>query len=98
MQVTITVNDPTDLEVYKHKPTTWDKVKKELTFSVNVSLVKCWRLIHKNGKVIDMFESGGQTMTIWDLFRGTEAECIEEIERLFLEVDEPENKNVKMAR
>lgn len=45
-----------------------------------------WRLVYADGKVIDIFESGGYTWTIKGLFAGTERECLGEIRRLKLEV------------
>jgi hypothetical protein len=46
---------------------------------------KEWRLVYRDGKVKDFFESEGYTWTIYNLFCGTEEECIREFEKLKLE-------------
>jgi len=46
---------------------------------------KCWRLVHDGAKVIELFETSGQTGTINTLFCSTnKEECDAEINRLGL--------------
>jgi len=89
MQVTIkNPKNYTETEVYKRDPATYNAIEKELRFEVNVSSIKkCWRLVHWNGKVKDLFESEGFTYTINYLFCGTKEKCLEEIKRLKLKED-----------
>ena len=68
--------------------TLWDGDKKELKFTVNVIKAgKCWRLVYKDNKVLDLFESDGETSSLNSLFGGTEKECLAEIERLELDYE-----------
>jgi hypothetical protein len=78
MQITIKTDKHQELEVYKHKPTscTYDTNKKELTFDVNVADGKTYRLVYDGNKFIDLIEGQGTTITIWDIFTGTEEECL----------------------
>jgi hypothetical protein len=45
---------------------------------------KKWRLVYNNGEIKDLFESGGYTWTINNLFCGSEKKCLDEIDRLHL--------------
>ncbi len=50
---------------------------------------KSWRLIHYGREVITLFESSGDTRTMWDAFEApTEQDCLDEIQRLGLEYEE----------
>jgi hypothetical protein len=79
MQITIKTDKYQELEVYKHKPTlcTYHAGKKELTFEANVAAGKDYRLVHDGDKFIDLIEGQGTTVTIWDIFTGTEEECLQ---------------------
>ena len=78
-------------EAYKRGFCTYDAVKDELSTKVNVSPhQKCWRLVHWDGVVKDLFESEGITHTINHLFVGTKEECISKIKELKLEYTPPE--------
>ena len=87
MQVTVTPTiSKEQYEVYKRDPLSWNPLSGELTFDANVSPpAKSWRLVYWNGEVRDLFESGGRTWTINNLFCGTEEECFGEIEKRGLE-------------
>lgn len=53
----------------------------------NISPDESWRLIHDNVKVIALFYSGGITETRHNLFvADTKEECLEEAQRLSLEI------------
>jgi len=71
---------------YRRGISTYDAIKNEVRFTCNVSPSneKCWRLLHWDGKVRDLFEAEGYTYTIDNLFCGTKAECLAEISRLGL--------------
>lgn len=67
------------------KAENYDDKKNELTIDANLSPDKpCWRLVHDGKIVVDMFESGGVTVTAHKLFCGTEEECQKEIDALSL--------------
>jgi hypothetical protein len=78
MQITIKVGKYQELVVYKSKPAscTYHTGRKELTFDVNVADGKLWRLVSKDNDFIALIEGQGTTMTIWDIFTGTEEECL----------------------
>lgn len=87
MIVTIKPRYPKECyEVYKRNPLVWNSITDELCFDVNVSSYEnCWRLVYWESKVVDLFESGGITHTINNLFWGSEKECLERIEQLKLQ-------------
>ena len=87
MQITVTPTVPKEqYEVYKRDPLSWDPLTGKLTFGANVSQpTKSWRLVYWDGKICDLFESGGRTWTINNLFCGTEGECLDEIKKENLE-------------
>lgn len=85
-----------EYEVYKRDSSTWNSVKEELTFDVNVSSGnRSWRLVHWNSKVIELFESEGYTRTINHLFEGTEKQCLAEIDRLKLKHGDIEDAKIQ---
>ena len=88
MKLDVSTKDYTAYEVYKRDPNTYDNIKKELTVNYNevTSEKETWRLIYYNGKVLNLFESKGTTQTISNLYVGTYEDCLEEIERLKLQV------------
>ena len=83
MKITISVDNYQELTVYKYKPTscTYATDKKELTFDVNVADGKAYRLVSNGNKFIALNEGQGITMTIWDIFEGTEEECLEVMDK-----------------
>ena len=82
-------------EAYKRGLCTYDVLKNELATKVNVSPhQKCWRLVHWDGVVKDLFESGGVTYTINHLFCGTKQECLDKIKDLKLEYTPSEEEDI----
>ena len=80
---------------YKRGLCTYDTLKNELTIDVNVSPhQKCWRLVHWDGVVKDLFESEGVTHTINHLFVGTEQECLSKIKELGLKYMPPDDGEI----
>ena len=54
---------------------------------------KSWRMTHKDGAVLNLFESNGVTSTKWSLFEGkTREECLKEAARLGLVVSDEINE------
>lgn len=93
MKITIKIDKYQDLEVYKSKPETciYNAIKKELTFDANVASGKEWRLIH-NDNFIDLVEGYGTTTTFWDIFTGTEEDCLRIMEEYNWEKPEWEDE------
>ena len=80
-------------EAYKRGLCTYDALKNELTTKVNVSpQQKCYRLVHWDGVVKDLFESEGVTNTINHLFVGTKEECLSKIKELGLKYTPPDER------
>ena len=50
---------------------------------------KCWRLVFRDGVVKNLFESGGITSTVNNLFCGTKEECLGKIKELKLKYTPP---------
>ena len=94
----IVVKNPKDYQkglAYKRGLCTYDAFKNELTVDVNVSpYQKCWRLVHWDGVVKDLFESSGVTYTINHLFVGTQKECMDKIKELGLKYTPPEDEGL----
>jgi hypothetical protein len=71
---------------------TYDSGKKEITYQVNKNKDKslAFHLVYDGEKVLNYFESNGETSTIHSLFVGTEEECQKEADVKGLKLPEPE--------
>ncbi len=75
----------TDYKVWKLGLADWSGLLQELSWDCNtIEAGMCWRLAHDGVNIIALFESDGETGSIFTLFEGTEQECLNEIIRLNL--------------
>jgi hypothetical protein len=70
----------------------YDSDKNEMTFKVskNKDTAYAFHLVYDGEKVLNYFESNGETSTIHSLFVGTEEECKKEADVKGLKLPEPE--------
>jgi hypothetical protein len=89
--VTVKLKEDETKDAYDSKGT-YDSKKKEITYQVNKNKDKslAFHMVYEGEKVLNYFESNGETSTIHSLFVGTEEECQKEADNKGLKLPEPE--------